>query len=194
MNRGMNSVWMVVGIVALVYGTLSVIMGVIPGIVLSRVAPTPGLQTLTPAEIHGREIYVSEGCAYCHTQNVRPLQQDVVFGRPSIAGDYAYATPELLSDHRNGPDLSNIGARQPSSTWQYIHLWNPRALVPDSIMPRYTWLFHVKSAAAKGDIVVPVPPDFAPQHMVVVTSSDAWDLVAYLESLKQVPLGGGAHK
>jgi cytochrome c oxidase cbb3-type subunit 2 len=125
---------------------------------------------------------------------VRPLQQDLVFGRPSIAGDYAYDTPELLSDHRNGPDLANIGARQPSTTWQYIHLWEPRAVVHDSIMPRYTWLFKVKPKAEAGDEVVPIPPGFAPSSEVVVTTDQSRDLVAYLLSLKQVPLRAGASK
>jgi cbb3-type cytochrome c oxidase subunit II len=193
MNRGMSA-WTIVAVSALVYGTLAIIMGVIPGIVLSQTKPTPGLPPMTPALERGREIYVMEGCAYCHTQNVRPLKQDLVFGRPSIAGDYAYATPELLSDHRNGPDLSNIGARQPSVMWQYIHLWNPRAVVPDSIMPRYPWLFQVKKVAAKGDEVVPLPPGFAPPGEVVVSTPDSWALVSYLESLKQVPLTGKAHK
>lgn len=187
-NRGMNSVWSIVTVSAVVYGALAIIMGVIPGIVMSRTPPTAGLLPLTPALERGRDIYVSEGCAYCHTQNIRPLKQDLVFGRPSIAGDYAYATPELLSDHRNGPDLTNIGARQPSATWQYIHLWNPRAVVHDSIMPRYPWLFQVKKAAARGDEIVPVPPGFAPANEVVVTTQESWYLVAYLESLKQVPL------
>jgi cytochrome c oxidase cbb3-type subunit II len=190
--RGMNSAWTIVAVSALVYGTLAIVMGVVPGIVLSRTPPTPGLPPVTPALERGREIYVSEGCAYCHSQMVRPLKQDLVFGRPSVAGDYAYSTPELLSDHRNGPDLSNIGSRQPSATWQYIHLWNPRAVVHDSIMPRYPWLFAVKKVAAKGDQIVPVPPGFGPPNAVVVTTEESWYLVAYLESLKQVPLRGSA--
>lgn len=190
MNRGMNDVWALVGASAVVYGILAILMGVVPGMVLSRSAPTPGLSPLTAAAARGRDLYVGEGCAYCHTQNVRPLQQDLVFGRPSVAGDYAYATPELLGDHRNGPDLSNIGARQPSTAWQYIHLWDPRAVVHDSIMPRYSWLFEVKRRADPGDEVVPLPPGFAPPNSVVVTTDDSRDLVAYLESLKQVPLAG----
>jgi cytochrome c oxidase cbb3-type subunit II len=188
MNRGMNNVWALIAASALVYAFLAVVMGVIPGIVLSNTPPTAGLKPFTTQEQRGREIYVSEGCAYCHTQNVRPLQQDLVFGRPSVAGDYAYSTPELLSDHRNGPDLTNIGARQPSSTWQYIHLWEPRAVVHDSIMPRYPWLFQLKRKAAAGDDVVPIPPGFAPSNEVVVTTEQSRDLVAYLASLKQVPL------
>jgi len=189
MNPGwnMNNVWVIVLASAIVYGVLAVVMGVIPGIAMSHIAPTPGLKPLTAQEQRGRAVYVSEGCAYCHSQVVRPLKQDAVYGRPSVAGDYAYDTPELLSDHRNGPDLSNIGARQPSVVWQYIHLWNPRALVHASIMPRYTWLFAVKAAAA-GDVQVPVPPGYGPANGVVVARPAAQDLVAYLESLKQAPL------
>ncbi len=190
----MNNVWSLVLASAVVYAVLAVLMGVVPGIVLSNTPPTAGLHPPDARERHGRDIYVSEGCAYCHTQNVRPLKQDLVFGRPSIAGDYAYDTPELLSDHRNGPDLSNIGNRQPSAVWQYIHLWDPRAVVQDSIMPRYPWLFAVKPAAALGDVVVAVPQSFAPAHGIVVATQDARDLVSYLESLKQVPLGKGAAK
>ena len=187
MNR---SVWTIVLASAVVYGILAVLMGVVPGIVLSNTPPTAGLRPYTPQEQHGRDVYVSEGCAYCHTQNVRPLKQDLVFGRPTVAGDYAYDTPELLSDHRNGPDLTNIGNRQPSETWQYIHLWDPRAVVQDSIMPRYTWLFEVKTKADPNDIVIPVPPGFGPSHGTIVATQDARDLVAYLKSLKQVPLKG----
>ncbi len=190
----MNNVWMLVLASAVVYGVLAVLMGVVPGIVLSQTPPTAGLHPPDAQQRHGRDVYVSEGCAYCHTQNVRPLKQDLVFGRPSISGDYAYDTPELLSDHRNGPDLTNIGSRQPSAVWQYIHLWDPRAVVQGSIMPRYTWLFAVKASAGSGDVVVPVPPAFAPRSGVVTATQDARDLVAYLEGLKQVPLGKGGAK
>lgn len=185
MNR---NVWTIALASAVVYGILAILMGVIPGIVLSSTPPTSGLRPYTAQERRGRDIYVGEGCAYCHTQNVRPLKQDLVFGRPSTAGDYAYDTPELLGDHRNGPDLTNIGNRQPSKTWQYIHLWDPRAVVQDSIMPRYTWFFIVKSRADPGDVVVPVPPGFGPSSRTVVATQSAKDLVAYLEALKQVPL------
>jgi cytochrome c oxidase cbb3-type subunit 2 len=191
----MNNVWSIVLASAIVYGALTIFMAVIPGMVLSTTKPTPGTHPLTPLESRGRDIYVGEGCEYCHSQVVRPLRQDLVFGRPSIAGDYAYSTPELLGDHRNGPDLTNIGARQPSDTWQYMHLWNPRAVVSGSIMPRYPWLFEVKSQAAVGDVVVTVPPAYAPPDgKTIVASDDARALVAYLKSLKQAPLGKGATK
>jgi cytochrome c oxidase cbb3-type subunit II len=192
MRRRVDNVWSIVIACICIYGFLAIVMGVVPGIVLSKSAPTPGVKPLTAAEQHGRDIYVGEGCGYCHTQQVRPLQQDLVFGRPSVAGDYAYATPELLGDHRNGPDLTNIGTRQPSVVWNYIHLWDPRAVVHDSIMPRYPWLFEVKKTAASSDEVVPVPPGYGPPGEVVVTTQDSRDLVAYLESLKQVALSKGS--
>jgi cytochrome c oxidase cbb3-type subunit 2 len=187
-KNGMNNVLVLVGVPLVIFALLAVVMGVMPGWVFSRIPPTPGSQPLSVQAQRGREVYVAEGCAYCHTQQVRPLKQDLVFGRPSVAGDYTYATPELLGSERNGPDLSNIGARQPSEVWQYIHLYEPRAVVSESIMPSYRWLFQVKSHADPGDTVVPVPAGYSPLNGVVVTRQQAQDLVAYLKSLKQAPL------
>lgn len=187
-RRGMDNVLILVLSSAAVYAFMAVIMGVIPGAVLSKSPPGPGVVPLTASEARGRAVYVGEGCSYCHTQQVRPLAQDRVWGRPSVAGDYAYSTPQLLGSERTGPDLTNIGARQPSEVWQSIHLYEPRAVVHASIMPAYPWLFVVKDQAAPGDVVVPVPPAYAPQGKVIVETSEEQDLVAYLKSLKQQPL------
>jgi cytochrome c oxidase cbb3-type subunit 2 len=120
------------------------------------------------------------------------LDQDKAFGRPSAEGDFAYQTPELLGSERTGPDLTNIGVRQPSSVWQYIHLYDPRAVVPDSIMPSFNWLFEVTDRAPTGASSVPVPKAYAPVHGVVIPSHQAQALVAYLAALKQPPLAVGA--
>lgn len=191
MNRGMNNVWTLVVASAIIYGVYCILMGVVPGTALSHVQPIPGVRPLNAQQERGREIYVGEGCSYCHTQNIRALAQDKVFGRPSVAGDYVYDTPQLLGTERTGPDLTNIGLRQPSDVWQYIHLWDPRAVVHDSIMPRYSWLFAVEKSASPGDVTVPVPPGFGPANGVIIATQQAQDLVAYLKSLKQAPLGGG---
>lgn len=180
----MNKSLAIFGGSALIYTGLAVIMGVLPGIWLSKVPPTPGLKPLTPIEERGRDVYVSEGCFYCHTQQVRPLSGDKPFGRPSAPGDYAYQTPELLGSERNGPDLSNIGKRQSSSVWQYIHLYEPRAVVPQSIMPAFPWLFRIVDKVPAGEKPVPLPPQFAPGG-AVIPSDDGKALVAYLLSLKQ---------
>lgn len=185
---GMNDIRVLVLSSAVIYAILAVVMGVIPGMTMSRTSPGPGVVPLSAAAQRGRGVYVAEGCSYCHTQQVRPLAQDRVFGRPSTAGDYAYSTPELLGSERNGPDLSNIGARQPSDVWQEIHLYEPRSVVAQSIMPAYKWLFVLKDRADPGDVLVPIPQGYAPVGKVVVATPQALDLVAYLKSLKQAPL------
>lgn len=186
----MNKLVLIAGGSTLVYLGLALMMGVFPGIALSLTPPGPGVKPLTPIEAEGRDIYVANGCSYCHTQQVRPLPQDKVFGRPSAPGDFAYQTPELLGSERTGPDLSNVGARQASDVWQYIHLYNPRAVVPQSIMPSFSWMFDVVDKAPAGVTPVPVPKAFAPAHGVVVPGHQAQALVAYLLSLKQPPLPG----
>jgi cytochrome c oxidase cbb3-type subunit 2 len=172
--------------IQIVLGTL---MGVLPGMALSPIPPGPGVHPLSALEQQGRAVYVSEGCAYCHTQQVRPLPSDRPFGRPSAPGDFAYQTPELLGAHRTGPDLTNIGARQVSATWQYIHLFDPRIVVPRSVMPSYPWLFKVREGGSTSPAdAVPLPLGVGPQGRTVVPSADAVALVAYLLALKQAPL------
>lgn len=183
----MNKIVLIAGGSTLVYAGLALMMGVLPGIALSRTPAGPGIKPLSPLEAEGRDVYVANGCSYCHTQQVRPLEQDKVFGRPSAPGDFAYQTPELLGSERTGPDLTNIGARQPSSVWQYIHLYNPRAVVPQSIMPSFSWMFDVVDKAPQGVNAVPLPKEYAPSHGVVIPSHNAQALLAYLLSLKQTP-------
>jgi cytochrome c oxidase cbb3-type subunit 2 len=187
-RRGMSDVGILIASAGLTYVVLAVLMGVLPGIALSRTKPWPGATPLNAQQTRGRDVYVAEGCSYCHTQQVRSLAQDAVWGRPSTAADYANAQPQLLGTERTGPDLTNIGSRQPSDVWHLIHLYQPRSLVHASIMPNYPWLFAVKDAAAPGETTVPVPPPFAPQGQTVVATQHALDLVAYLKSLKQPPL------
>jgi cytochrome c oxidase cbb3-type subunit II len=187
-RRGMNNLTVLIASAGLVYVALAIVMGVSPGIVLSQTKPIAGVVPLTAQEAAGRDVYVAEGCSYCHTQQVRPIPVDHVWGRPSTAGDYAYATPQLLGTERTGPDLTNVGMRQPSDVWNLIHLYEPRTLVHASVMPAYPWLFTVKDHAAPGDVTVAVPPGYAPAGKVVVATQRALDLVAYLKSLKQVAL------
>ncbi len=186
----MSKLALIAGGSTLVYAGLAWMMGVLPGIELSNVPAGPGVEPLTALESEGRDVYVANGCSYCHTQQVRPLNEDKVFGRPSAASDFKYQTPELLGSERTGPDLTNIGVRQPSSVWQYIHLYNPRAVVQESIMPSFGWLFDVVDQAPAGVTAVPLPKTYAPARGVVVPTHRAEALIAYLASLKQPPLSG----
>ena len=188
----MNKLVLIAGGSTLVYAVLALMMGVLPGIALSETAPGPGVEPLTALQAEGREVYVANGCSYCHTQQVRPLPQDRVFGRPSAPGDFAYQTPELLGSQRTGPDLTNIGVRQPSAVWQYIHLYNPRAVVPESVMPAFDWMFEIVDHAPAGVTPVALPKAYAPAAGVVVPTRDAQALLAYLLSLKQPALPSAA--
>jgi cytochrome c oxidase cbb3-type subunit II len=191
----MNKLVLIAGGSTLVYAGLALLMGVLPGIELSRTPAGPGVVPLTSLQAEGRDVYVANGCSYCHTQQVRPLPQDKVFGRPSAPGDFAYQTPELLGSERTGPDLTNVGVRQPGVLWQYIHLYNPRAVVPESVMPAFDWMFKVVDKPLPGQTAVPLPKAYAPTYGVVVPDHQAEALVAYLLSLKQPALpdtGGSA--
>jgi len=188
----MNKLALIAGGSTLIYAILAVMMGVLPGMELSTTPPGPGVEPLTALQAEGRDVYIANGCSYCHTQQVRPLPQDRVFGRASAPGDFAYQTPELLGSQRTGPDLTNIGVRQPSAVWQYIHLYNPRAVVPESVMPAFDWMFEVVDQAPPGVMPVALPESYAPPHGVVVPTRQAQALLAYLLSLKQPALPGGA--
>lgn len=186
------------GVVLFGFVALSLIVAVGPALwVGARNYPLPGSRPLTALEQRGLNLYVAEGCVYCHTQQVRPIEQDTTrYGRPSVPADYARLvpqdmwrqTPSILGTERTGPDLSDVGGRQPSDVWHLIHLYQPRAVVPSSIMPAFPWLFEVREEAAPDDVVVPVPEGSAPRSGVVVAGPNARALVAYLLSLRQVPL------
>lgn len=158
-----------------------------PGVQLSGLEAPEGLEPYTAQEARGREVYVSEGCMYCHSQQPRDpsIAPDMGrgWGRPSVPADYVHDYPHQLGTMRTGPDLLNIGVRQPSADWHLLHLYQPRAVVPESIMPGFPYLFEVKAEAEEGDRVVTVPAPHAPESGVVVATERALDLTAYLQSL-----------
>ncbi len=93
-------------------------------------------------EERGREVYVQEGCVYCHTQQVRPVIADVGLGPVSQPGDYAELDAPLLGYRRLGPDLMHAGSREPTDSvrWVRDHLADPYRDRPWSIMPSYDYL------------------------------------------------------
>lgn len=160
---------------------------VLPYLQVHDAPPLPGLKPYTSAEQRGREVYIANGCVYCHSQQPRAkaLAPDFSrgWGRATVAGDYAYDRPHLLGTMRTGPDLMNIGVRQPSEQWQLGHLYQPRAYMPGSIMPSYPFLFEAKAKADKDEVIVNLPQGTAPAGQVVVARPQAMDLVKYLQSL-----------
>ena len=160
---------------------------VTPYLQVHDVAPSPGLKPYSSAELRGRDVYIANGCVYCHSQQPRTKAFAPDFsrgwGRATVAGDYAYDKPHLLGTMRTGPDLMNIGVRQPSEQWHLGHLYQPRAYTPGSNMPSYPFLFEAKDKAEKGEVVVNLPGGYAPMGKVVIARPEAEDLVKYLLSL-----------
>lgn len=164
-------------------------------------APLPGTKPLSGDAKAGKLIYIGEGCVGCHSQQVRNVEMDKMFGsRPGMASDYANIgrtsiwqnTATLMGTERTGPDLTDVGNRQPSNTWNLMHLYNPRIVVSESIMPSYKWLFEIKEKPSKTDVIVNVPSQYLDGSTgKVVAKKEALQLVAYLQSLKQAPLPVG---
>lgn len=99
-----------------------------------------GMRPYTPLELMGRNIYVREGCYACHSQMVRPFRdENERYGHFSLAAESMYDRPFQWGSKRTGPDLARVGGRY-SDDWHAEHLRSPRALVPDSIMPSYSFL------------------------------------------------------
>lgn len=182
--------------------TLTILMAVIPALYnQEHNAPLPGAQQLSESALRGKAIYVANGCVGCHTQQVRNVDMDKTWGsRPSIASDYAVDhrtdvwrnTATLMGTERTGPDLTTIGERQPSIDWQLLHLYQPRSVVKQSIMPSYQWMFAYKATPGKNDKVVNVPAEYMNGRKgKIVATQDALDLVAYLLTRKQVKLPTG---
>lgn len=189
----------------LVFGTLSFFVAVWPAYQMQETQPLPDMKEMTLQESRGLDVYVRENCMVCHTQQVRNIEMDKVWGeRPSMASDYYFSkarmdvwrqSPSLLGSERTGPDLTNVGRRQPGQEWHLLHLYNPRIVVKESVMPAYKWLFVEKDAdkVTSKDIVVPVPQNFfADKQKKIVATAEAMNLVRYLQSLKQAQLPGEA--
>jgi cytochrome c oxidase cbb3-type subunit I/II len=150
-----------VGFFALSFLVLAILPGKELADEIKRVAPVT-MPTLTASEQRGRVIYGREGCAYCHTEQIRSLAADVRrFGAPTEAWETKYDYPQLWGTRRIGPDLSREFNLHPQD-WQLTHLYNPRLVVRDSVMPPFPWLF-----------------DGSPSH----PTQEGLDMLAYLQSL-----------
>ncbi len=164
--RVLTMSYVVAGVAGVAFFVMSVsLLGVWPQRILAEqttaMAP-PSPLGLTVAEERGRAIYAREGCAYCHTQQIRYTEADIArFGSPTLAWETRFDYPHLWGTRRIGPDLARAGATR-TENWHYVHLYAPRAVAPLSIMPSYAALF-----------------DGSPNR----PTQDARDLVAYLETL-----------
>lgn len=175
-----------------IFAALSWVVAISPALSLREdtMATIAKMQPADESVQRGKQVYLAEGCGYCHSQFIRPTFIDAPYGRAHVAADYAGQNPPVPGTQRTGPDLANVGARQPSWMWNFMHLYNPRVMVPESIMPSFPWMFDVMTAKEAqsheyGLYAAALPPEFLEEGLMAVPRQEAVDLVAYLRSLKQ---------
>lgn len=154
--------------------------------------PIKGLEPYTALELEGRDIYMREGCVQCHSQMIRPFRAETErYGHYSLAGEHVWEFPFLWGSKRTGPDLARVGGRY-SDEWHYVHLMNPRNVVPESNMPAFPWLaentltgeYTAKKMRVMKQLGVPyTEEDIAGAKEAVQGKTEMEALIAYLQSL-----------
>ncbi len=128
---------------ALVAILIGGVIEMVPTFLIKSNVPT--IESVTPytsLELHGRDIYIREGCVSCHSQMVRPFRSETErYGEYSKAGEFVYDHPFLWGSKRTGPDLHRVGQKYPDS-WHYYHMMDPTTMSPGSLMPSYPWLLE----------------------------------------------------
>ena len=157
--------------------------------------PVDGLRPLTALELEGRDIYRREGCVGCHSQMVRPFRAETErYGHYSVAGESVYNHNFLWGSKRTGPDLARVGGRY-SDDWHRAHMYNPRDVVPESIMPAYPWLFENtldgRSTPRKMEVLRTLGVPYSDEDIAGATrevrgQQEITALVAYLQQLGTV--------
>lgn len=152
-----------------------------------------GVRPLTPLELAGQNIYIRENCMACHSQQIRPLRDEVErYGHYSLAAESMYDHPFLWGSKRTGPDLARLGGKY-SDEWHVAHLKEPRDLVPESIMPSYSFLMkhgaklydldkHLKTLRVVGVPYTDEQIEFAERDAILqATGEDRADLSGLYE-------------
>ncbi|BBK32693.1 cytochrome c oxidase cbb3-type subunit 2 [Stella humosa] len=99
-----------------------------------------GVRPYSPLELAGRNVYIREGCYVCHSQQIRSFRDEAErYGHYSLAAESMYDHPFQWGSKRTGPDLARVGGKY-SNEWHVTHLMDPRGVVPESIMPPYSFL------------------------------------------------------
>jgi cytochrome c oxidase cbb3-type subunit I/II len=113
-------------------------------LIRSNIPTIASVKPYTPLELAGRDIYVAEGCYNCHSQMIRPIFAETErYGEYSKAGEFVYDRPFQWGSRRIGPDLAREGGKQ-SHLWHLLHLRDPGASTPNSVMPSYEHLERTK--------------------------------------------------
>jgi cytochrome c oxidase cbb3-type subunit 2 len=143
-DKAEKNVWW---LIALVLVTVSIggLVEIIPLYTIeSTIEKVKGVRPYTPLELAGRNIYIREGCYVCHSQQVRPFRDEAErYGHYSLAAESMYDHPFQWGSKRTGPDLARVGGKY-SNAWHVTHFIDPRSVVPESVMPPYSFLIRRK--------------------------------------------------
>ncbi len=128
-------------VASLLVVTVGGIVEIVPLFYLENtIEKVEGMRPYSPLELAGRNIYIREGCYVCHSQMIRPFRDEVErYGHYSLAAESMYDHPFQWGSKRTGPDLARVGDRY-SNEWHVQHLNEPRDVVPESVMPSYSFL------------------------------------------------------
>ena len=118
--------------------TVVIAIAITPVIVFNP-RPSPNAHQYTAQELKGRDIYVQNGCVYCHSQDTRSMDWGMGSGLAAQPGDYSYDSPHLVGSSRNGPDLMHEAGYH-SDDWHMAHFQNPRYTRPQSFMPSFSYI------------------------------------------------------
>lgn len=131
----------VLGLLTLITVSIGGLVEIVPLFTIeSTIEEVEGVRPYSPLELTGRRIYIREGCYTCHSQMIRPFRDEVErYGHYSIAAESMYDHPFQWGSKRTGPDLARVGGKY-SNAWHVAHLIDPRAVVPESVMPPYGFL------------------------------------------------------
>jgi len=166
---------------------------IIPLIMVKSNVPTiSSVKPYTPLELHGRDIYIREGCNNCHSQTVRPFRSETErYGEYSKAGEFVYDHPFLFGSRRTGPDLARegVGKLYKLDSWQYNHLLSPQTMNLQSIMPPYPWLITDKldttSTAAKINAMIALGVPYDKNYAMLANADLAKQAQLIADGLKQ---------
>ncbi len=143
MLEGVPAVFTILTVLAVLVGS---IIEIVPALSVGEyVKNDPKIRPYDPLELAGRDIYVREGCYTCHSQMIRTLPDERLrYGDPSRIEESQYDRPFQWGSKRTGPDLARVGKKYPD-LWHLRHMANPRDVVPQSIMPTYSWLLNLNT-------------------------------------------------
>lgn len=157
--------------------------------------PGDGVRPYKPLELMGRMVYIREGCYLCHSQMIRPFRDEKErYGHYSLASESIYDHPFQWGSKRTGPDLARVGGKY-SDEWHILHLRAPQSVVPESVMPTYTWLddatIDLNETVKTMEVMRKMPSNPAPYTDADIASAKAevegktemQALVAYLQVL-----------